>query len=501
MENVPMQAKSVIQDTLALTDEVLALRASRMPDMVVYQHGDEEWWVAPLDDALPLLRLNRTGAHLLAAMDGQVTVGTLLAKFGNRACSPTGETGRWHLERWSLPRYSLCYFGTQPPTKDRGEARWDLLLQQIREGWSGRQDFEGEGHLSEFHAHEISSREGHFENIETTVSHLFREPSEALGGLTYGRILAHNLRKLGWWAHKPRTIVEVGAGLGYVAHELAKELSPDEREGVHYVFVDITRPFLESQLALARDAGWARAGTQANAEWLPLKDASVDLVISNENMADMTPVKLTRQEVESGKGDTPVHQEGLDWIRRLGLALGNGMPAEFMFNLGPLRFLSETWRVLKPGGHAVLVEFGLEEGWPAPVKLPGHTEYEVHFGHLRQAARRLGFQERYGALPQFFGMKPDTRLLCTGAAYTIRRFCEAAGKPFAIRAYTESELKEALGDMLPRLLGHHYHAVSDPAWFGLWDFKVLLLEKPAAASQQPQPPIREVKGYRWGGMR
>ena len=56
------------------------------------------------------------------------------------------------------------------------------------------------------------------------------------------------------------------------------------------------------------------------------------------------------------------------------------------------------------------------------------------------------------------------------------------------------------GDMLPRLLGHHYHEISDPAWFGLWDFKVLLLEKPATAPP-PKPQIKDVKGFRWGGMR
>jgi ubiquinone/menaquinone biosynthesis C-methylase UbiE len=487
-------------DPLSLTDDVLALRAWRMPDMVVYQHADDEWWLTPLDDAIPLVRVNREGAALLSAMDGQATVGSLLAKFGNRICGSNGKTGRWCLEHWSLPRYSLCYFGAEVPAKDRGDARWDLLLLKIREGWSGSTEFEGEDHLSDFHVHDIATQKDHFDVIETTVSHLFREPTEALAGLTYGRLLAHNFRKLGWWTRKPRTVVEVGGGLGFVARELGRGLSPEERDGVRYVFVDITRPFLASQLELGREGGWAPTGVQANGEFLPLKDASVDLIVDNENMADMTPVKLSRQEAESGKGDRPLHQEALEWIRRAGLSLGKDMPEEFIFNLGPLRFLREVWRVLKPGGHAFLVEFGIEEGWSAPVKLPGHTEYETHFGHLRQAARWLGFQEKYGALPQFLGIKPDTRVLCTGAAYAIRRFCEAEGKPFAIRAYTEAEFKQTLGDMLPRLLGHHYHEISDPAWFGLGDFKVLLLEKPAAAPP-PKPQIKDVKGFRWGGMR
>jgi len=38
-----MTLTSVPQAPLELTDEVLALRAWRMPDMVVYQHAPDEW--------------------------------------------------------------------------------------------------------------------------------------------------------------------------------------------------------------------------------------------------------------------------------------------------------------------------------------------------------------------------------------------------------------------------------------------------------------------------
>src|SRR5437867_3814841 len=388
---------SPAQDSLELSDEVLALHAWRMPDMVLYQHAYEEWWLAPLEDTVPLVKINRAGLNLLNAMNGKVIVAALLEKFGPRVCGPN------------------------------------------------------------------------------------REPSEAMGGLTYGRLLAKQLKKHGWWDRKPRVILEVGGGLGYVARDLGGGLSPEERQDTRYVFVDITRPFVKSQLAVGREGGWAAAGLQANAEQLPLRDASIDLAVDNENLADMTPVKLTRREVETGKGASPLHQEALEWIRRAKLSLGAEVPEDFIFNLGPVRFVAELWRVLKPGGRAILVEFGIEEGFSAPVKLPGHTEYEVQYSHLRQVARFLGFQEKFGALPLFLNMRPDTRVLCTGAAYAIRRFCEAAGRPFAIRAYTESEFRHALGDMLPKLSGHHFHDISDPAWFGLWDFKVLLLEKPTAA--------------------
>jgi SAM-dependent methyltransferase len=493
-----MQQDVTTTPSIGLTDSMLNLRAWRTPDMLFYRHREDEWWVAPLEDQIPLIRLNPAGAELLAAMDGNVTLGTLLERYGGRVCGHDGETGRWQLERWALPEYSLCYLGAEAPTTDRTGARWDLLLQKIRETWAANAPSEHEAHLPEFHLNDILTQEGHFDTIETTVSHLFREPSEALEGLTYGRRLAHQFRRMGWLTPRPRVVLEVGGGLGYVAKEFAAELAPHERIGLRYVFLDLTRPFLRSQIKLAGEAGLVRSGVHANAESLPLANHSVDLVIDNENLADMTPVKLTRGEIQSHKGDTPLHQEAIDWIRRTRLPLEQHLPDELIFNLGPFRFVSELWRVLRPGGKAFLVEFGIETGWPIPVKLPGHTEYEVQYSHLRHAARWLGFQEQLMALPQFFSMKPSTKVLCTGAAYAIQRFCRAVGRSFSIRAYTERELSEALGDMLPKLSGYHYHDISDPAWFGLWDFKVLLLQKPGGP---PRPTITETKGFRWYSQR
>ena len=129
-----MKPAALAHQPLTLTDQVLALRAWRMPDMITYQHGADEWWLTPLDDALPLIRLNRAGFELLTAMDGHMTVGELLGRFGKWVCGPDGQNGCWHLERWSLPNYSLCYYGIEPPTGGhRLNIKWDLLLQQIRE--------------------------------------------------------------------------------------------------------------------------------------------------------------------------------------------------------------------------------------------------------------------------------------------------------------------------------------------------------------------------------
>jgi hypothetical protein len=43
-------------------------------------------------------------------------------------------------------------------------------------------------------------------------------------------------------------------------------------------------------------------------------------------------------------------------------------------------------------------------------------------------------QERYLSLPQFLAIKPDSKVLCTGAAYTIQWFWQAMNKPFSVQA-------------------------------------------------------------------
>ena len=136
--------KSITTDSIAdpwieigpqtLDENLLSQRAWRMPDIVIYQHGPEEWWVAPLDEELPLIRLNRMGATLLGAMDGRLTIGALLNQYGKWVCSPSQQNGRWHIERWAQPRFSLAYYGTEPPSGHSAEAKWDLLLQKVREG-------------------------------------------------------------------------------------------------------------------------------------------------------------------------------------------------------------------------------------------------------------------------------------------------------------------------------------------------------------------------------
>ena len=89
-----MKPAVAAHEPLSLTGETLSLLAWHIPDLVAYQHNEDEWWFAPLDDNLPIVRLNRTGLEMLQAMNGHTAVGALVGKYGPRVRSEERRVGK-----------------------------------------------------------------------------------------------------------------------------------------------------------------------------------------------------------------------------------------------------------------------------------------------------------------------------------------------------------------------------------------------------------------------
>ena len=137
--------------------------------------------------------------------------------------------------------------------------------------------------------------------------------------------------------------------------------------------------------------------------------------------------------------------------------LDSELPDEVIFNLGPMRFVAEVWRVLKPGAY-ILDGIQHWEGWPAAVKLPHHTGTRVQYSHLRQAVRWLGFQEAVSVAATILQIKPDTKVLCTGAAYHSA-LLQGTRTTFCREAYTNLSSRDA-GRRPPETQGCHYHDIA-----------------------------------------
>lgn len=215
------------------------------------------------------------------------------------------------------------------------------------------------------------SPETRFDQVETTISHLFREPHVALGGRSYGGALFAALAARGLVPE--RQVTEIGGGMGHVAEAMIAAAG-DPR--LRYRFVDLSPALLAAQRARVPSAETVRA----HAESLPFEDGSITgLFLANEVIADLR--------VEPARSD-----EAASRIARYGL----DVRAEGEINVGALTLLEQIARVLAPGAAACLTEFGgdfeigsVELG--ISFRKARHTEFSIRFDHLAKAARALGF--------------------------------------------------------------------------------------------------------------
>ena len=143
----------------------------------------------------------------------------------------------------------------------------------------------GETDLLHYHLHQITDGQTHFDNRETTVAHAFGVPHAAIGGLTFGARLYERLH--GFRSHQPEdTIVEVGCGTGEMALGWMQQNSHSATST--YIRVDLSPELLKTQAHRVPTT----CGVHGNAMALPLRANSVDVLLSNEVIADLPAVPV-----------------------------------------------------------------------------------------------------------------------------------------------------------------------------------------------------------------
>ncbi len=257
-----------------------------------------------------------------------------------------------------------------------------------------------------------------FDEVETTVSHLFRRPHVALAGRSFGGALHDALSSRGL-IREPE-VVELGAGVGFVAAAMVAR-AKDAGRPLRYGFVDLSQRLLAVQRRQVPDAFAACA----SALQLPLRTGCVrGLFLANEVIADL-PV-------------APAAACGA-LAQRLSLSFAPGE----LVNSGALLFLEEVARVLGPGGAACLTEFGGDFA-PSPVRLHGrfgagdHVEHSIHFGHLEQAAHALGLRAERLLLADLLGVDRKVRVTSYADVMRLRRLVPR----LPVLAFTREELEQ-----------------------------------------------------------
>lgn len=248
--------------------------------------------------------------------------------------------------------------------------------------------------LTEYHRSSINDAEAQFDHQETTLSHLLRVPHPALAGRTYGQALADVVADKQLVARRAR-ILEIGAGLGYVARDLIARLRERGHE-VAYTIVELSPALAAAQRdRLGSAATWIEGDVLA----ADLPDGAFDLIVSNEMVGDLPAMQLAREAVGLAADGTGTVDR--DKLRALGggaaiaADLGVGLddaPDPFYLMTGAFELIARIARWLAPGGAAIVTEFGDLAQWPRVSTHLDHPELSTHFGQLLQAARGAGLE-------------------------------------------------------------------------------------------------------------
>ena len=335
--------------------------------------------------------------------------------------------------------------------------------------------------LTEYHAHDIGNANEQFDHQETTLSHLLRVPHPALANRTYGEALIDNLLARGAVPEGAVRVLEIGAGLGYVARHAIDRLRAAGRT-VAYTIVELAPALAEAQRArLGSDATWI----VGNALDVAIPERAFDLVLCNEMVGDLPARQLTRPELGlDPEGTGTADPAKVKAVSELAAALElDDAPASFYLQTGAFELIVRIARALAPGGLAVVTEFGDENRWPRLSTQLDHPELSTHFGHLAQIARGESLETSVEFVIDLIDLDRTQQGLATTRSHfrALRALADSVGIDLAKIGYTRELLGhtvagkldlDAIGDLRfdrieDRLMGLVPH-----------EFKALIAKRP-----------------------
>jgi len=340
--------------------------------------------------------------------------------------------------------------------------------------------------IADFHVEGIEDATWEFDIVEPTVNHALRFPSDLLGGLEYGArfcdaafspaILSAQRREDAF------NVLEVGGGTGSFARSFI-ERGRSRNRPLAYHLMDLAPALVERQHQVLGDLKPGVAHIIQNATEFDLSGQQFDLIIANEVIADFHVAMVERQSVE-GDGQN-LAGEGAAYVEKYALKIDDA-PDRFYVNAGVFQFLERAWIHLKPGGAVVLTEYGSESAYPAEAFHLNHSEFSIHFGHLRTCAVKIGFQCQLQSLKEFLGID-DRQLVLNGREEHIQCLNHVFQRygltmPFAL--FAQREFEASFGELTARIsvdpvrflpLHRNFYYGAD-----IDQFLVSILTKPAA---------------------
>jgi SAM-dependent methyltransferase len=331
-----------------------------------------------------------------------------------------------------------------------------------------------------FHRTQLRDAQRQFDQIETTISHIFRQPHVALDNRSYGQAFCDWLVASGR-LKSPCKVIEIGCGLGYFASAILDRLQatyPDIYEGLSYSLFDLSPELQSAQKSrCSRHAGKTQF-ISGNIESFDFGDQKFDLALSNEVIADLSVATISLDNIESGSPQSEAEIVAQDFQLDC-VPVAKGRERMAVINFGAIKMLQNLDKCLDDEGHAVLTEYGSHDQSPKAVRFANHDEYTVHFGQLEQVARQLGFDPDRGTMGEIIGFEADCETI---RLESLRTLCDCllpnlGRQALPVLAYTPASLKEALGELRDRIGNLQFLRMDDPASFSPFRFELLSLSK------------------------
>jgi SAM-dependent methyltransferase len=343
--------------------------------------------------------------------------------------------------------------------------------------------------LDRYHQFEITAADPQFDHLETTLSHLLRVPHAALATgqartpRSYGQALADVLLARDAIAQGSVRVLEIGAGLGYVARDVIERLTAAGRE-VHYTIVELSPALAAAQnqrLAGLAGVTWVVGDVLDVAPGGPF-----ELVISNEMAGDLPARQLSRADVGLQADGGTADRELLRALARVAAELGvviDDAPEPFYLQIGAIEMIARIAGWLAPGGTAIVTEFGDIAAWPRLSTQLDHPELSTHFGHLMQAARGAGLEAGLEFVIDLLDFDRTLQGLATTRSQfrALRALAADAGIDLPKIGYTPDLLSHTVGDKIDlATVGELRWDKIEDRLMGLvpHEFKALVLKRP-----------------------
>jgi SAM-dependent methyltransferase len=250
----------------------------------------------------------------------------------------------------------------------------------------------------------------------------------ALQGEVYGARLYQRLRQRG--LSTSGRVVEVGPGSGELCRSFLERAAFAGEAPSSWLRLDASPALLELQDRRCPGT----EGRLAEVPPLPLPDASVDLLLCNEVIADLRAVP----DDPAAPPSTPAVQELRALRQRHSLP---AWPHRAWYNLGAWQLVAEIARCLAPGGWAFLSEFGHPTDPPEEAVQLDHPEVSICWSHLKHIARDLGMEAELCGLDELLGLDLSARQLWRGSFEGLRARMRLEGHHLEARAWSPDRIE------------------------------------------------------------